>query len=273
LIKEAGFDHVRVNLHPFRDTAPGPDGHLPEAWLQTVDWVVGQALANRLLVVLDLHEYEVMGGDPTGNRDRFLSTWEQIAERYRSEPAEVLFEILNEPNRKLNPALWNTYLRDALAIIRTTNPTRTVIIGPARSNSVRGLDELQLPAADRRIIVTIHYYLPFRFTHQGAPWVGLQDEVGVRWSGTPKERAAVRRDLDTANNWALDHDRPMYLGEFGAYDAGDMASREKWTDHVAREAERRGWSWSYWQFDSDFVVYDIPGEEWIEPIRRALLPG
>lgn len=119
--------------------------------------------------------------------------------------------------------------------------------------------------------MTIHYYVPFRFTHQGARWVGLQDEVGVHWSGTPAERQAVRRDFDAADQWAREQHRPLYLGEFGAYEAGDMASRALWPDHVAREAERRGWSWSYWQFDSDFIVYDIPGDTWVEPIRRALL--
>ena len=273
LIKDAGFDHVRINLRPFRDADPDLSGRLPETWLQTVDWAVEQALANRLLVVLDLHEFEVMGADPAGNRERFLSVWEQMAARYRSAPAEVLFEILNEPNQKLTPVLWNDYLRDALAAIRTTNPTRTVIIGPARSNSIKGLDELELPVGDRRIIVTIHYYQPFRFTHQGARWVGLQDEVGVRWAGTEQQRQAVRRDFDLAERWAREHDRRLYLGEFGAYEAADMDSRALWTGFVAREAERRGWSWSYWQFDSDFIVYDIPAEKWVEPIRMALLPG
>ncbi|MGB7980073.1 MAG: cellulase family glycosylhydrolase [Candidatus Nanopelagicales bacterium] len=103
LIQEAGFDHVRVNLHPFRDTDLKPDGLLPEAWFQTIDWAVEQALANSLLVVLDLHEFEVLGSDPGGNRERFLAAWEQIAERYRDAPADVLFELLNEPARQLTP--------------------------------------------------------------------------------------------------------------------------------------------------------------------------
>lgn len=272
LIKEAGFDSVRINLYPFRDADVGADGRMSEAWFQTLDWAVGQALANRLLVVLDLHEYEAMGSDPTGNRQRFLSVWRQISERYRSSPVEVLFELLNEPNRKLTPELWNQYLVDALAVIRTSNPTRTVLIGPGRSNSIRGLDELNLSTSDRNIIVTIHYYMPFEFTHQGAPWVGRQDQVGVHWTGTPAEQQAVSDDFARATLWALEHDRPLYLGEFGAYDAGDMAERAVWTNFVAREAERRGWSWSYWQFDSDFIAYDIPAQEWIEPIRRALIP-
>jgi endoglucanase len=41
---------------------------------------------------------------------------------------------------------------------------------------------------------------------------------------------------------------------------------------VAREAEKRGWSWAYWQFDGDFIVYDVAHGHWIQPIRDALIP-
>jgi endoglucanase len=51
-----------------------------------------------------------------------------------------------------------------------------------------------------------------------------------------------------------------------------MESRARYTAAVARTAERLGWSWAYWQFDSDFVVYDIPNSQWIAPIHRALIP-
>jgi endoglucanase len=33
-----------------------------------------------------------------------------------------------------------------------------------------------------------------------------------------------------------------------------------------------GWSWAYWQFDSDFIVFDIKNDRWVEPIRDALVP-
>ena len=36
-------------------------------------------------------------------------------------------------------------------------------------NTIAGLTELELPDDDR-LIVTIHYYLPLPFTHQGAHW-------------------------------------------------------------------------------------------------------
>ena len=55
------------------------------------------------MVILDLHEFQAMGDDPAGNRERFLAVWRQIAEHCKDAPGEVLFEILNEPSGKLTP--------------------------------------------------------------------------------------------------------------------------------------------------------------------------
>jgi len=272
LIKEAGFQHVRINLHPFRGRHMDKDGKLSDAWLATLDWAVDQALATGLLVVLDFHEFNAMGEDPLGHKDRMIAFWRQVAQRYKDRPSEVLFEILNEPNKKLTPELWNGLLREALAVIRRTNPRRTVVVGPGMWNNINALAKLALPADDPNIIVTVHYYSPFEFTHQGAPWAGRKDKVGIPWNGTPQERDAIIRDFQKAQAWANEHQRPLYLGEFGAYDKADMASRVRWTSFVAREAERLGWSWAYWQFDGNFIVFDMKTQQWVEPIRDALIP-
>ena len=140
----------------------------------------------------------------------------------------MLFEVLNEPSRKLTPALWNEYLAEALAIIREKNPTRTVIVGPAFWNSIDHLAELELPAADRNLIVTVHYYTPMDFTHQGAAWADRKDKLGVEWLGTEAELGVIKRDFDKAASWAKQHDRPLFLGEFGAYDKAPMESRVRY---------------------------------------------
>jgi endoglucanase len=183
----------------------------------------------------------------------------------------VFFEILNEPNKKLDAPLWNAYSHEALAIIRQSNPTRTVIIGPASWNNIEDLPKLELPEDDRNIIATIHYYSPMPFTHQGAAWTA-NVKTGVPWNGTEQEQQAILADFDKAQAWAEQHRRPLLLGEFGAYDKADMPSRVRWTSFVARQAEARKWSWAYWQFDGDFIVYDIKKDAWVEPIRAALAP-
>ena len=201
-----------------------------------------------------------------------MAFWTQVGEHYKDAPNKLVFEILNEPNQAAD-AVWNDMLVEALAIIRKTNPTRNVIIGPAFWNNVGWLDKLQLPENDRHIIATVHYYLPMRFTHQGARWTPeYQGLSGITW-GTPEEYAAIDKDFDAVQAWAKKNDRPILLGEFGAYDSGPMESRVKYTAAVARAAEKRGWAWSYWQFDSDFVVYFIDKDEWNEPIRGALIPA
>jgi endoglucanase len=272
LLKDAGFQSVRVNLHAFGHMDSAKDWALSPQWFETLDWAVTNATAEGLQVILDCHEYNRMGEDPEANKERFLSFWKQLSAHCRSAPNSVLFEILNEPNKKLTPALWNQYLHEALTIIREDNPTRTVVAGPAFWNSVDHLQELELPAEDHHLIVTVHYYKPMQFTHQGAAWTNQKDKTGISW-GSESERKAVQDDFAKVTAWAKEQGRPIFLGEFGAYDKAPMDSRISYTDFVARTAEASGWSWAYWQFDNDFILWDMKADRWVEPILHALIPA
>lgn len=269
MIKDAGFSNVRINMHPF--SRMDSNYKLAPAWLETLDWAVNGSLEAGLMVILDLHEYNAMAADPAAKKEMFLSVWRQLAPRYKDLPDNVIFEILNEPNQKLTPELWNSFLAEAMKLIRETNPDRTLIIGPGNWNGIESLPTLVLPDDDRNIIVTVHFYHPMKFTHQGAPW--SQENVkysGITWTGTTDEKAEVDSKLQVAADWAKAHDRPIFLGEFGAYDKGEMDSRARYTAYVARTAEKLGFSWAYWQFDSDFIVYNIDKEQWVTPILNAL---
>lgn len=272
MIKDAGFDNVRIPIHPFRFSQDEVNYTIDPYFFEVLDWAVKQALSNDLLVIIDLHEYNTLAKNPMGQKKMFLSMWRQIAERYKDYPDEVIFEILNEPNREMTPELWNEFHREALEIIRESNPVRTVIIGPAYWNSIDYLEQLILPEDDRNLIVTVHYYSPGEFTHQGASWSNHRDKSGIEWRATTEERQAIIDDFAKGQAWSKKYNRPLFLGEFGAYEKGDMPSRVRWTDFVTRQCEKMGWSWAYWQFDSDFIVYDIDNERWVEPIRDALIP-
>jgi endoglucanase len=237
-----------------------------------LDWAVEQALDNDLVVILDLHEFHAMSRDPMGLKAKFLAVWEQLTSRYKTCPDTVCFEMLNEPHDKLTVELWNEFLLEPYNLIRSIDPDRTLIIGPAFWNGIDHIEELELPDADRNIIVTVHYYHPMDFTHQGAPWSKHGDQGGVEWLGTPEEQEQIAHDLGKVQAWAEQKNRPIHLGEFGAYDAADMDSRARYTHAVTRHAEKLGWSWSYWQLDKDFVLYDIDKDSWVTPILNALIP-
>ena len=271
-IRRAGFDFVRVNLFAFDHM--DADHRLSAAWLEQLDAVIREAQAAGLGVILDEHDFNACEKDIPLCRVRLADFWRQIAPRYRDAPANLAFELLNEPHERLNP-LWNEFFPDLLAIVRETNPTRTVIIGPASWNSLRELPKLQLPESDRNILVTFHYYDPFHFTHQGATWAGEEVKKlrGITW-GSDADRAQLKTDFDTVAAWAAANRRPILLGEFGAYDKSGtpQAMRVAYIEAVAREAERHGFAWAYWQFDSDFLAWDMARDEWIEPVKRALIP-
>jgi endoglucanase len=267
-IKQGGFTSVRIPTRWSAHADTSPPYTIDPVFLDRVTRVVDQALAAGLLVVLNMHHYQEIFSDPAGQRTRFLALWEQIATRFRDYPDRVVFEVLNEPHDSLTPELWNEFLVDALAVIRQDHPDRYVMLGTAEWGGIGAMNRLQLPDDDH-LIFTFHYYSPFAFTHQGAEWVsGSNAWLGTTW-GTSEDRAAVRDDFDTVAAWAAQHDIPVYLGEFGAYSRAAMDDRVAWTTFVAREAERRGFSWAYWEFDAGFGAYT--SGRWNE-LHAALIP-
>jgi endoglucanase len=273
IIKQAGFDSVRLPVHWPAHTQDFAPYRVDPAFFSRVDEALRQALRQQLLVVLDMHYYEELMQQPKDHRERFVAIWRQIAEHYRDYPAEVAFELLNEPMKNLSAGVWNDLLAETLAAVRVTNPTRNVVVGPVAWNSIKELASLELPENDRHLIATVHYYEPFHFTHQGAEWAGSESRgwLGTKWLGTEAEHRAIERDFDTAITWAVQHHRPLYLGEFGVYDRADLASRSRWTGFVAEQAVERKMGFGYWEFCAGFGAYDRERQAWIEPLKAALL--
>jgi endoglucanase len=271
-IKEAGFDTVRLPVNWSAHAKGNAPYTIDPIFGKRIDWAVDQALANKLNIIINVHHYGDIDTNPDQHLPRLVELWEQIAARYQDRPAGVYFELLNEPHNKLVDEKWNTVIPRVLRAIRKTNPIRAVIVGPGQWNAIWALDKLRLPEADRHLILTFHFYDPFEFTHQGALWAkGADKWKGRRWNGTTAEQASVRKQFEKVATWAKQHERPVFLGEFGAYQAADLPSRARWTRFVAREAERLGFSWAYWEFCAGFGVYDPQTEAWRAPLKAALV--
>jgi endoglucanase len=280
LDKVAGqFTTVRVPVRWSNHAAVTADARIDEAFAQRVDQVVDGLLAKGVYVILDMHHYSQLSGgtlhphetgvDPAVLETRLLNMWRQIAQRYRDRSPKLLFELLNEPHDRLNGEAWNALAAQTLAAVRASNPNRIVLIGPGDWNGIWELPKLRVPS-DRNLIVTIHNYDPFNFTHQGADWLAKPFPTGTPCCDAAQRQQIVNA-LDNARRWSMSNGYPLYLGEWGSYEAADMKSREAYTRLVRDEAEKRGIPWAYWEFASTFGVYSPKTGEWVEPIRRALL--
>lgn len=155
---------------------------IEQKFFDRVDSVLDDALSLGLRVIINMHLYEDLINDPVAEAGRFLDLWNQIAKHYADKSDCVYFEILNEPAGVFidQPQLWNNLLKQALDTIRVSNPDRAVLIGPVGWNLIENLYALKLPD-DNRLIVSVHYYDPGHFTHQGAEWIKAILPVGVKW--------------------------------------------------------------------------------------------
>jgi endoglucanase len=270
-IKAAGFSTVRVVLFTFKYL--DKQNRLDPKWLNRLDWVVATALKHGLNVIVDEHDFDECSKDVAACVPKLKAVWAQLSERYRNEPNKVVFELLNEPHGQFDAATWNATFPQVLAVMRKSNPTRNVIIGGVQWNSRQTLKDLQLPADDKHIIATFHYYDPFTFTHQGASWAEepIRSSSGVHF-GKPAEVAQIEQDFAAVKAWSDASGRPVLLGEFGAYDKASMEDRVLWTSTVARAAEKNGFAWAYWQFSSDFLLYDFKANDFVKPILKSLVP-
>jgi len=274
LIKQAGFNSVRVPIMWSAHSEEKSPYRIDPNFFKRIDWVIKNARSNGLYAIINMHHYNEIYDDPNGQGERFIAIWQQIAEHYKQQPQTVLFEFLNEPCKKLDDEKWNRLVSDTLKVVRRYNPDRIIVIGPTNWNGINKLDKLRLPETDRNIIVSCHYYSPFQFTHQGASWAGEESNkwLGTKWTGTEKEKQELTSDFGKAAEWGKKNNRPINIGEFGAYSKADMPSRILWTAAVAREAEKRNFSWAYWEFCAAFGVYDKDNGAWREGLLKALIP-
>lgn len=267
-IAAMGFTHVRIPIHWETRVVPGTDIIEPD-FMQKMKNVVTEALRYDLYVIINMHNHLNLMNNPGQYQGRFLSQWRQIAEAFSSYSDKLLFEILNEPGSAITPELWHSGLNYVYPIIRQSNPNRIILVGTPYGGGISGLGRLQLPFDDDKTIVTVHYYNPFTFTHQGASWVGGNSDewLGTEWHDTEAERMTVDWDLKEILAFERKNNVPIHMGEFGAYEKADMDSRVRWTTYLARQFEQHGFSWVYWELYAGFGIYDLRNQM----IRQQLL--
>lgn len=301
-IRAEGFDHVRVPIGWHHYTGPKPGYTIDPAFLKRVDQLVQAALGEKLAVIVNIHHFDELTSNPAEHADRFVAIWDQLARHYAKHPAALAFELLNEPKEAATTEVMNPLYARALQAIRRADPKRTVFVGPGKFNGIGELPKLQLPEDDRRLIVTVHCYQPFFFTHQGASWVSNKIPTGIQFPGPPKEPlsppqspplkdwvrnwigkyntlptaenpsspAAFESLLAQAATWGRQHKRPIHLGEFGAIHKADPDSRRRFTKAMRQAAEKQDIGWALWAWHASFDYWDENKSAPVPGMRKAL---
>lgn len=242
-LRQAGFDFIRLPVDP------GPflafDGARREILLGTLDAAVDMALDAGLAVVVNVQanaathfwtpaRFYASTDAPAfpAYRDLVAALAQRLASRDRTRLA---LEPVNEPPQACGAAAWGLVQDELFAAVRRAAPGLTYVASGACGGMVPGLQTLD---PRRRldkgpVLFTFHFYEPYLFTHQGAPW--MREPVyralnAVPWPASEgtlaKTLAAVRRRMAADTETGEDEKASAYRETervLGVYFAADPA--------------------------------------------------
>ncbi|RTL50697.1 MAG: hypothetical protein EKK40_11290 [Bradyrhizobiaceae bacterium] len=181
-LRASGFDHVRlpVDVGPFLDD---PDERNWRAFRIYFRRFVENLKRNGLNVIVTLVAPSLNGQIPEDQLDdtngprfaRYLAVATRFASELESWRIENLaLEPMNEPQRacrKTESADWLEYQDILIARMRAKAPRLWLGITGGCWSKIEGLAGIgENRLRDKQTFVSVHFYDPFLFTHQGADW-------------------------------------------------------------------------------------------------------
>lgn len=253
-VKAAGFRSIRIPTTWGQKMGAAPDYTVDSAWMNRVQQVVDYAYGIGLYVILNVH-HDNSWIIPTYTNQaatsaRLAKLWTQIATRFAAYDEHLIFEGLNEPRVEGSSSEWsggtaeyraviNIYNQLFVDTVRATggnNATRYLMVPPhAASGSSTALSGFELPtdtANPARLIVSLHSYSPYNFA--------LNTGTGgtASW-GTAAEKSALSSELQGYYDRFVSQGIPVVIGEFGAIDRSNTATRKAWGTWYTAEARAR----------------------------------
>lgn len=291
-IDSVGFDHIRLPVD--EEQLWDEQGERYDSAFVLLDSVMTWCDEVDLKVVLDLHilrshhfnaAEKPLWTEPE-EQDKFIRLWRDLSGHVKKWPNSMLaYEFMNEPVAD-KAADWNKLLLRVADSIRSWEPERTLVIGSNRWQQAATFDSLEVPANDKNILLSFHFYEPFHLTHYQASWTRLRDFEGeVAYPGQivpagqlPEERRVY--NLDTLEKMmakplalAAKLDLPLYCGEFGVIDKAPEAAKLAWYRDMVTIFDKHGVAYANWNFKAgSFGIVDadlVPDKVMV----KLLTPG
>ena len=180
-LRQAGFDFIRLPVDPGPFLAAAADRRA--GLMAMLGDAVTLAVAADLSVLVNLQANgathfwtpERMAGSREAPAfGQFLDFTRQVARLLRPfDSARVALEPVNEPPQACAESEWPLVQQALLAAARAENLGLTLVATGACGSMIAGLQALD-PAplkALAPLLFTFHFYEPYLFSHQGAPWM------------------------------------------------------------------------------------------------------
>ncbi|HEU4959803.1 MAG TPA: glycoside hydrolase family 5 protein [Sphingomonas sp.] len=264
-IADEGFTGLRIPVRFSSHAATTAPYTIDPAFMARVRHVVDLAVAAHLYVILDMHHYLELFSDPDGQKARFAELWRQVAAEFKDEPDTVYFELINEPNDKLDATNLRSVIDPALAAVRATNPTRKVVIDGPSWAGLDSIDSFTMPS-DPNVVPTFHYYEPQNFALDNAPYMTPAERNDF---GTADDMAYLKGRLDKAKAYMAKTGRVPFVGEYGAPVQRPDDMRTLYYGTVSSAFASIGLQSCAWGYDNTYNLYD-DSKGWLQTAVDAI---
>jgi endoglucanase len=280
LIKELGFDHVRLAID--EEQMWEANGNRIEDAFQLMTNCLDWCAKHNLKAIVDLHILRShyfndikppLFNDPK-EQEKFYSLWIDLSSVLKKYPvSDVAYEILNEPVAG-DPEKWNILAANTIKRIREHEPQRIIVLGSNLWQSAATFDVLKVPN-DKYIILSFHYYQPFFLTHHHASWTNLKDYNGpVHYPGaliSKAEHDSLPEGLKNVSKefigtvWNIEaHEKYMklaiqkskelglqlYCGEYGVIAGTPEDDRIRWYNDMITVFNKNNIASANWNYKS-----------------------
>lgn len=203
-----------------------------------------------IYVVLDLHNLSKGIFESSLAEKKFVSTWEILAEKYRSSTIVMGYDIANEPSlHDIESDKWQLIAEKTAKAIRSIDPSTAIIIQPHNSsNNPEGFKYFE-PIDVTNVVYSLHVYVPYEFTHQFvSPETNTAFEYPGECIGYYWDKDLLKKALAPALNFQERYNVPLYVGEFSAVRFAPNGSAYRYLVDCIEIFEEYGWDWTYHAF-------------------------
>jgi endoglucanase len=257
-VKNAGFNVIRIPVSWSK--AVDASYNIRSDWMARVKQVVDYAVENDMYIILNTHHdediFRFTNANKTASLAAFKKIWEQIADTFKDYNEKLIFEGLNEPREKGASWEWNggnaeeranlnEHYRVFVNTVRASggnNGKRFLLINPyAASGTAAAMNGLVIPAdtASNKIIVSYHNYAPNDFA--------LTNNMNGAWNKTNQaDTKPITDPIDRYYTKFVSKGIPVIIGEFGAQNKNNDATRAAWAGYYVSYARSKGMPCIWW---------------------------